>query len=212
MKKIFIVAAMFAAMTFTGCGNGQKQNTDDADSTKVEATTNEEADSEIKTAIENMTAQLDAKNAKEFNSTLAKVQEEIQKLIKTNPEAAKACLQQLQEYLKKNSEQIKSIAGDKAAAAAAAISNVPAAQIIETLKSQAGTAAKTGNNAISKAAEAVEAAKNAPEEAKKAVNDAVEKGKAEAEAKAAKRAEEGKKKANEAIDKGVNDIKNKLGL
>lgn len=212
MKKIFIVAAMFAAMTFTGCGNGQKQNTDDADSTKVEAITNEEAGSEIKTAIENMTAQLDAKDAKKFNSTLAEVQEEIQKLIKTNPEAAKACLQQLQEYLKKNSEQIKSIAGDKAAAAAAAISNVPAAQIIETLKSQAGTAAETGNNAISKAAEAVEAAKNTPEEAKKAVNEAMEKGKAEAEAKAAKRTEEGKKKANEAIDKGVNDIKNKLGL
>ena len=40
----------------------------------------------------------------------------------------------------------------------------------------------------------------------------MEKGKAEAEAKAAKRTEEGKKKANEAIDKGVNDIKNKLGL
>ncbi|WP_288146550.1 hypothetical protein, partial [Xylanibacter caecicola] len=67
-------------------------------------------------------------------------------------------------------------------------------------------------NAISKAAEAVEAAKNTPEEAKKAVNEAMEKGKAEAEAKAAKRTEEGKKKANEAIDKGVNDIKNKLGL
>lgn len=186
MKKIFIIAAVFAAMTFTGCGNSQKQNAGDTDSTNVEATANGITSSEVKTAIDNMTAQLDAKDAEKFKSALAKAQEEIQKLIKTNPEAAKACLQQLQEYLKKNAEQIKNVAGDKAAVAASAISNVPAELLIETLKSQAGTAAETGNNAISKAAEAIEAAKKAPEEAKKAASEAVEKGKAETEAKAAK--------------------------
>lgn len=212
MKKIFIIAAVFAAMTFTGCGNSQKQNAGNTDSTNVETTANGITSSEVKAAIDNMTAQLDAKDAEKFKSALAKTQEEIQKLIKTNPEAAKACLQQLQEYLKKNAEQIKNVAGDKAAVAASAISNVPAELLIKTLKSQAGTAAETGNNAISKAAEAIEAAKKAPEEAKKAASEAVEKGKAEAEVKAAKKVEEGKKKANDAIDKGVNNLKGKLGL
>ena len=60
MKKIFIIAAVFAAMTFTGCGNSQKQDAGDTDSTNVEATANGITSSEVKTAIDNMTAQLDA--------------------------------------------------------------------------------------------------------------------------------------------------------
>ena len=173
MKKIFIAAALFAAITFTSCGNSQKQNTSDADSTNVEAVDGENTNESVKAAIEDMTSQLNAKDAAKFSSALAKAQEEIQKLISENPEAAKTYLQQLQEYLKNNAEQIKSVAGEKVAAAAAAISNAPAAQIVDALKSQAGTAAEKGSDAISKAAEAIEAAKNAPEAAKEAANEAV---------------------------------------
>lgn len=223
MKKVFIMAAVFAAMTFTGCGNSQKQNAGDADSTGVVASAAKDAGAEIEETLKDMTKQLEAKDGEKFNSALEKTQEKIQELIKTDPEAAKKYLQQLQEYLKTNTEKIKDIAGEKAAAAASLISNAPATQLFESLKSQATEATSTGKDAISKAAEAVEAAKNASEEAKDAAGEAIKEGKAAAEAKAAESIEEGKKKtekavenskkkANEAIDKSVSDIKGKLGL
>ena len=212
MKKILIIVAAFAAMTFTGCGNSQQQGASDADSTNVEVAAGEVENDEVKTAIEDMTAQLDAKDSKKFNETLAKAQEKIQELVASDPEAAKTYLQQLQEYLKKNADQIKAIAGENAAAAVTAISNAPAAELIETLKSQAGTAKEQGKDIVSAAAKTVEAAKNAPEAVKNAADKAVEAGKAKAEEKAAEKVEEGKKKANEAIDKKVNDLKGKLKL
>lgn len=167
MKKIFVIVAAFAAMTFTGCGNSQKQGASDADSTNVEVSAEAVDNEEVNNAIEDMTAQLDAKDASKFNEALAKTQAKIQELVETNPEAAKTYLQKLQEYLKANAEQIKTIAGDNVAAAASAIVNVPAAELVETLKSQVGTAKEQGNDVVSNAAKTIEAVKNAPEEAKK---------------------------------------------
>lgn len=212
MKKIFVIVAAFAAMTFTGCGNSQKQGASDADSTNVEVSAEAVDNEEVNNAIEDMTAQLDAKDASKFNEALAKTQAKIQELVETNPEAAKTYLQKLQEYLKANAEQIKTIAGDNVAAAASAIVNVPAAELVETLKSQAGTAKEQGNDVVSNAAKTIEAVKNAPDEAKKAADKAIEESKAKAEEKAAEKVEESKKKANEAIDKKVDDLKGKLKL
>lgn len=223
MKKVFIMAAAFAAMTLAGCGNSQKGNTGDADSTGVESSTAALNGSEIESALKDMAAQLEAKDGEKFSSAMEKTQQAIVEMIKTDPETAKKYLQQMQEYLKTNAEQIKNVAGEKAAATASIISGIPATDLIETLKTKAESSTSTEEGVISKAAEAIEAAKNAPEDVKKAADEAIEQGKAAVENKAAESAEEGrkkaeeavesgKKKAGEAINKSVDDIKGRLGL
>lgn len=223
MKKVFIAVAAFAVIAFTSCGNEQKKNAENAVDSIETTVVDETAKAGAEAAIEELKGKLEEKDASKVKEALTKAQTEIQELVKNDPEKAEAYLKQLQDYLKNNAEQIKAVAGEKAANLASTLSNAPATQMIETLKSQVGDAKATGADAVVKAAEAAAAIKNAPEATKKAVDQAIEKTKADAEAKAKERAEENKKKteeavnaqkkkASDAIDKGVSDLKGKLGL
>lgn len=224
MKKIFIMAAVSAAITFASCGNSQKQDSDNTDSVVVANSAVEAISTEIESALKDMAAQLDVKDASKFNEALVQTQEKIQELITTDPEAAKDYLQQMQDYLKANADKIEEVAGTETAAATSAITNVSASQLIETVKSQIDSETSTvGSNAISKAAEAVSTVKNAPTEAKEAASQAVEQGKSTVESKVQETVESAKQKtddaiesskqkANDAVNNSVSNVKSKLGL
>lgn len=223
MKKAFIAVAAFAVIAFASCGNEQKKNAENAVDSAETTVVDETVKAGAVAAIEELKGRLEEKDASKVKEALTKAQAEVQELVKNDPEKAEAYLKQLQDYLKNNAEQIKAVAGEKAAGLASTLSNVPATLVIETLKSQAGDAKATGADAVVKAAEAAAAIKNAPEATKNAVDQAIENAKSAAENKAKERAEENKKKTeeavnaqkkkvNDAINKGLKDLQTKIEL
>lgn len=223
MKKAFIAVAAFAVIAFASCGNEQKKSAENAVDSAETTVVDETIKASAVAAIEELKGRLEEKDASKVKEALTKAQAEVQELVKNDPEKAEAYLKQLQDYLKNNAEQIKAVAGEKAADLASTLSNAPATLVIETLKSQAGDAKATGADAVVKAAEAAAAIKNAPEATKNAVDQAIENAKSAAENKAKERAEENKKKTeeavnaqkkkvNDAINKGLKDLKTQIEL
>lgn len=170
MKKAFIAVAAFAVIAFASCGNEQKKNAENAVDSAETTVVDETVKAGAVAAIEELKGRLEEKDASKVKEALTKAQAEVQELVKNDPEKAEAYLKQLQDYLKNNAEQIKAVAGEKAAGLASTLSNAPATLVIETLKSQAGDAKATGADAVVKAAEAAAAIKNAPEATKNAVS------------------------------------------
>lgn len=216
MKKLLFMAAAIAAFTFVSCGNktGNNGTGSDSASDSLEAVTSTAVQA-ADDAINQLTANLDAKDASAFKTSLDDVKAKIADLLNTNPELAKSYVEKLQEFLNTNADKIKSTVGTNAAVATAvsALTTTSADDVVSSLKS---AVTSVGNNAASQVDAAAEAVKNAPDAAKQAAeaaaNQAVDNAKAKAAEKTNEAVESAKKKTNDAIDKGVSDAKKKLGL
>ena len=210
MKKLFVLAAAAAAMTFASCGN-KAGNTAEQDSTAVDSveTVAQNANAAAEEAIGNIKTLLDGKDANALKSAIENVKAKAAEFLAQNPEVAKEYLTKVQAFLKENADKVKALVGDNAAvgAAVAALTETSADDVISGLSAALGDAKAA--DAANKAAEAV---KNAPEAAKQAADKAVEDVKAKANEKANEAVNNAKAKASEQIDKAAADAKKKLGL
>lgn len=226
MKKLFVLAAAAAAMTFASCGN-KAGNTAAQDSTAVDSVeaVAQDANAAAEEAIGNIKTLLDGKDANALKSAIENVKAKAAEFLAQNPEVAKEYLTKVQAFLKENADKVKALVGDNAAvgAAVAALTETPADDVISGLSAALGDAKAAGADAAanavdaaSKAADAAnkaaEAVKNAPEAAKQAADKAVEDAKAKANEKANEAVNNAKAKASEQIDKAAADAKKKLGL
>lgn len=226
MKKIIFMAIAAAAITITSCGNKTNGN-NDSDTTAVDtvAALSEEANKAADEAIGNISALFNGKDANALQAAIETVKAKAAEFLAKNPAVAKEYLEKVQSFLKENSDKIKAVVGDNAAvgAAVAAITDVPADNVISGLSSALGNAKAAGeeaaagvkdaaDNAVNAANEAVDAVKNAPKAAKEAADKAVEDAKEKANEKANAAVNDAKKKASEGIDKAASDVKKKLGI
>ena len=185
MKKMMMMVMAAMAIGFTACGNKAQQ----APADEVAATADTTAAAiDVEGIVGEVTAQLaeeiQAKDAGKLQQTIEAVQAKVLEMVKTNPEAAKAYVEKVQNYLKENAEQVKAIVGDNAVvkAAVSALTDAPADAIVSSLASTIDGAQAVGDAAVDaakqKANEQVEAAKEkANAEIDKAANEAADKAK-----------------------------------
>lgn len=223
MKKVFIMALAAAAMTLASCGGESKQANAEADSTSVEtadslqgtaaeaATAASSADAEIAA----LTQQLDSKDASQVKTTLQTIKDKITELSKTDPEAAKTYVEQLQAWLKTNASKVKEAAGGDTTVGTVvdALTTTSSAKLVEgytkakdAVESAIGT---TTGEAATKASETLKDAKEVYDKAKDVTKEKVEE-KAKEEVNKAK--ETGKAKAKEEVNKAVDKGLKSLGL
>lgn len=215
------MALAAGALTLASCGgNNAKSDNVEADSTSVESTdstnsasgtvANEAASAEDE--IAQLTEQLDSKDASKVQTTLETIKTKIAELAKTDPEAAKAYVSQLQSWLKTNSDKVKDLAGNNAAintaietltstsSATLVESYSKAKDAIESVTGKASDVSEKASNAVNKAKEVYDKASSVTEEKiKDEANKAVENAKDKAKDKA-------KEEAGKAVEKGLKSL------
>ncbi len=201
MKKMMMMVMAAMAIGFTACGNKAQQAPADEVAVTADSTA---AAIDVEGIVGEVTAQLaeeiQAKDAGKLQQTIEAVQAKVLEMVKTNPEAAKAYVEKVQNYLKENAEQVKTIVGDNAVvkAAVSALTDAPADAIVSSLASTIDGAQAVGDAAV--------------DAAKQAGQDAVD----AAKQKANEQVEAAKEKANAEIDKAANEAADKakkaLGL
>lgn len=201
MKKMMMMVMAAMAIGFTACGNKAQQAPADEVAVTADSTA---AAIDVEGIVGEVTAQLaeeiQAKDAGKLQQTIEAVQAKVLEMVKTNPEAAKAYVEKVQNYLKENAEQVKAIVGDNAVvkAAVSALTDAPADAIVSSLASTIDGAQAVGDAAV--------------DAAKQAGQDAVD----AAKQKANEQVEAAKEKANAEIDKAANEAADKakkaLGL
>lgn len=203
MKKLFVCAIAFMALTFASCGNKQSGNAESADS--LTDSTEVVADSTGATAVaDEMKAKLEAKDAEGFNAVVAEAKQKIDELVKEGKiEEAKAYASQVKAFVDENAETIKQVANG----------SETVTSIVNTINALPSSA----ESAVNAAGEAVKSdAENAVKSAKEAAETKVSETKAAAKQKANeevnKAANKAKEKANEEVNKAANKALNKLGL
>ncbi len=204
MKKIIVMVAVAIAFTatFCACNGSTSANTDqDSTSTDVEAI----VDEDLNELIEEITADVEAKDAPALQSSIEAFKARIQALINAgNVEVAQKYLQSLQDFLETNKEEVTAISSTVAESTELTIADlVQKAANLPLDVAESATDAAEG--VVDAAADATEAAKK---EAENKANEAVEAQKQ----KANEAIEAQKQKANEAIDKAADDVKKSLGL
>ena len=197
MKKILLAVMAVVAIGFTSCGNKTEQGKP-VDSVALVDSLAEEAISETISALN---SNIEAGDAEKLQETLESVKGVVVKMVKENPELAKACITKLQEYLKENAEKVKSVVGDNKAAQSAI-------DALISVDAQDGLAGLVGEMSD----EAEQAKEDAENAAKEAAQEQVDEAKAAAQKKVDETKEEAKKKAGEAIDNVAKDAKKSLGL
>ncbi len=183
MKKVLFVMVAMLAIGLTSCGNKAKAPADESEA--VEATIN--ADEEATATINALSEQIEAKDANKLQEVLNTVKEKVVSFITSDPEAAKAYVIKVQEFLKENTDKIKEFVGDNETvnAALSALTDAPADNIVSGLASLGegmSNAADDTKEAIKdKAEDAKDAMKDKAEDikddAKDAMNDAADKAK-----------------------------------
>ena len=203
MKKILLAVMAVAAIGFTSCGN-KTQQAETTDSTEVAINGEEEANA----VIDNLKAFVAAGDAEKLAAALENVKEMVSEFVLKDPDAAMQYVSTVQNYLKENAEQIKSVVGENnaAAAAVAAFTEADPEAMVSGLVDQLSDKATETKEA---AADAATAAKDA---AADAVNQKVEETKAAVNQKAEETKAAAKQKANDAVDNAAKDIKKGLGL
>jgi len=206
MKKIFVVAFAALAICFASCNNKATNAAEEAvDSV---AMVQQEADD----IIGQLTQQLEAKDANAIESALQAVQEKIAELVNINPDLAKAYVTKVQDFLKTNAESIKTVVGEKAAAAAAltALTGASTDDIVSTaINAAKESAVDAAKDAAKEAVNgAVEDVKNAGEK----VSDAFENTKEAAKQSVEDAKENAKQSAAKTVDNAANSVKKGLGL
>jgi len=212
MKKLILMSMAATAMFFMSCGSKNAQQAEAAEETdSTEAVVIEDATAEL-------AAQLEAGDANKFQEALTAAQAKAAELLEENPEAAKTYLENVQNYLKENTEKIKAMAGDNVLVSTAVNTFVetPAESIITNLQTQLGNAEDAAN---AKAQETKDAAQSKVDEAKQAVENQANTAKAAAEQKAneakqaaASKVNEAASKANQEINKGADKLLKGAGL
>ena len=197
MKKILLAVMAVVAIGFTSCGNKTEQGKP-VDSVALVDSLAEEAISETISALN---SNIEAGDAEKLQETLESVKGVVVKMVKENPELAKACITKLQEYLKENAEKVKSVVGDNKAAQ----STIDALTSVDAQDGLAGLIGEVSN-------EAEQAKDDVEKAAKEAAQEQVDEAKAAAQKKVDETKEEAKKKAGEAIDNVAKDAKKSLGL
>ena len=140
-----------AAMTFASCG---QKAAAPAEGEATEVTT-EQATEAAEKVISDLKAKLEAKDASAVQEIITAIQEKVADYIKSNPEAAKAYVEQVQAYLKENVETIKSVVG----------ANTIVNTAVETLTAaSADDVVSTISNALTTTEEASEAAADSVKE------------------------------------------------
>ena len=195
MKKIIFAVMTVVAIGFTSCGNKtQAQQEAPVDSV---ALVDSLADEAIQETISSLKGNIETGDANKLQETLEAVKVQVVKLVKENPEMAKACVTKLQAFLKENAEKVKSVVGDNAAAQAA----VDALISIDAEDGLAGLIGELENKAAEVKDSTAQAVQNAADAAQDAAKQKVEETK-----------EAAKQKAGQAIDNAASDAKKKLGL
>lgn len=197
MKKVLLAVMAVVAIGFTSCGNKTEQGKP-VDSVALVDSLAEEAISETISALN---SNIEAGDAEKLQETLESVKGVVVKMVKENPEIAKACITKLQEYLKENAEKVKSVVGDNKAAQSAI-------DALISVDAQDGLAGLVGEMSD----EAEQAKDDVEKAAKEAAQEQVDEAKAAAQKKVDETKEEAKKKAGEAIDNVAKDAKKSLGL
>lgn len=226
MKKVFVMAFALSAMLFASCGNKTAAPNANADSTAVSDSMAVDSTSQAAVAsddVNELTGHLgqllQAKDAKGLTALLESAKEKAAALAKTDPEAAKAYVSQLQNWLKGNAATIKTLVsstGNDAVTnavntAIGAVTTINPEDVVNSLASQAkGDAQKAGAQLLEQAKEGVtQAVENSKvgEAASKAA-DVVNKAKAAKEA-IDKAPAEAKQAAKEAAQKAVDKANKK---
>ena len=203
MKKILLAVMAVAAIGFTSCGN-KTQQAEATGSTEVAINGEEEANA----VIENLKAFVAAGDAEKLAAALESVKEMVSEFVLKDPDAAMQYVSTVQNYLKENAEQIKTVVGENnvAAAAVAAFTDADPEAMVSGLVDQLSDKATETKDA------AVDAANSAKDAAADAVNQKVEETKAAVNQKAEETKAAAKQKANDAVDNAAKDIKKGLGL
>jgi len=176
MKKSLFIVMAACAIGFTACGN-KAQQAAPADEVAAESVEAFDLESAIGEATAQLSEQIEAKDAGQFQQVIENVQAKIAEILKQNPDAAKEYVQKIQDFLKENAEKIKEFAGDNGAVEAAvnALTAAPAESIVSGLMSTLEGAQDAASDAVDAAQDAVEdAAEAAQDAAKDAANDAVD--------------------------------------
>lgn len=203
MKKILFAVMAIVAIGFTSCGS-KTQQAEQTDSTAVSINAEEEANA----VIDNLKAFVAAGDADKLTAALDQVKEMVGEFVLNDPDAAMTYVTTIQNYLKENAEQIKTVVGENADAASAVAvfvetePEVMVSAIVEAVSNKA-------ENAKDAATDAVVSTKDA---AVDAVNQKVEDAKDAAVQKAEETKAAAKQKANDAVDNAAKDIKKGLGL
>lgn len=197
MKKVFLLLAAVAAMTFVSCGNTTNNN-DGIDSTAVEIVEDPSADFEaVKTSL---LEQLQAGDASAFQEKLAQAQAYIQELINSGKlDVAKEYAAKLQQFIADNKESIQQMTGDNETinGLIEKIQAMPT-DALDALKGVATDAEDAAQGAVDNVKDAATgAAKDAKEAIDQAATDAVD---------------QVKDKTAGAIDDAAEAAKKKLGL
>lgn len=226
MKKVFVMALAAVALTLASCGGNSKNDAAGTDSTDVEmadsadvavapadgATTSAEAE------IAQLTQQLETKDAKKVQTTLETVKAKIEELAKTDPEAAKNYVEQLQGWLKTNADKVKAAAGNDATVSTviSTLTTTPSSTLVEgysKAKAAIESATGTATDAAAKATDAATKAQDLVDKAKSITKEKVEQKATEEANKAVDNAKSAaKQKATEEANKAVEKGLKKLGL
>ena len=191
MKKVFMMAMLALAVSFTSCGNKAAQD-DPTGATEV---------------IENMRSQLDAGDVTQFQTALQTVKEKVAQLLKENPETAKEYLTKVQNFLKENADKVKAVVGDNEAVSGVVSSlvDMPAESVISNLQNAIGSVQEAGQQAVDDTQEAVEGVAND-------VKDAAEAQVEEAKQKAADEVNKAADKVNQKVNEGADKLLKGAGL
>jgi len=202
MKKLFFVAVAALTLGLASCSENKKE-------------------SEVAPFIEQMTSQLEAGSLDEMEGTMDQAMAKVEELAATDPEAAKAAFEAIQNFIKESKEKLLAAGADERALdelvstpADVVINALTASQsIIDNAQATADSAAQALQDGLEQAAQNqvndVEAAVNEQvDAAKQKANDEVNAAKQKANDEVNKAAQ----KANEEINKAAGDALKSLGL
>lgn len=199
MKKVFIFAFAFAAMTFASCGNKQGGNAAPVDSVATDSVAIVD-NSSAEAIASDLQSKLEANDADGFNQAVEAAKQKIDELVKAgNVEEAKAYASKVKAFVDENAETIKQLTGGEETVTS----------IVNTINQLPADAEST----VKEAGEAVKAdAEQAIEDTKAAAKQKVEETKDKAKQKATDEVNKAKDKANQEVNKAANKALKSLGL
>lgn len=199
MKKVFIFAITFMALTFASCGNKQNGNAPQTDSVETDSmATAGNADPEA--VANDLQTKLEAKDADGFKQAVETAKQKIDEMVKAGKvEEAKAYASKVKTFVDENAETIKQLTGG----------NETVTSLVNTISAIPANAEAT----INEAGEAVKAdAQQAVDDAKEAAKAKVDEAKDKAKQKATDEVNKAKDKANKEVNKAAEKALKGIGL
>ena len=188
MKKFLVMAVAALSLSLASCSD-KAQNNDEAS-----------------VAIEALQSQLANGDASGIQATLENVKAKVAELVAQNPDAAKAYVAKVQEFLKENAEKVTALVGDNAVTQTlfSTIVNTPSDVVVQTLASGQSVV----DNAQEQLQDAADAIGQAAQEKVDEANAAIEDGKE----KIADEVDKAAQKVNDAVSEGADKLLKGAGL